>query len=160
MHKTRGFSLIELMTAIAILAILAAVALPAYQTMVLNNRIATTTNGLLGILQLARSESVKQRRNITICPSTDMATCNPAAAWQEGILVIEGANLLRTFPAASAGVEILSARTQIVYAATGRLDGADPTFSIQDNRGVGPTSRTVCINLLGQVTSARGDVGC
>ena len=105
MYKTRGFSLIELMTAIAILAILAAVALPAYQTMVLNNRIVTTTNGLLGILQLARSESVKQRREITICLSSDMATCDAAAAWHEGILVFEGANLLRTFPAASAGVD-------------------------------------------------------
>lgn len=160
MSNTKGFTLIELMTAIAILAIMATVALPAYQTMVQNNRIVTATNGLLGVLQLARSEAVKQRRAITVCPSTDMAACDAAAEWHDGVVVREGANVLRTLPAASTGVEVLSASNQLTYLSTGRLNGANPAFSIEDSRGPGSSSRIVCINLLGQVSSARGDEGC
>lgn len=160
MPSSRGFSLIELMIAIALIAIMAGIGIPAYQNMVLNNRIATTTNNLLGFLQMARSEAVTQRRTITVCPSSNMTSCDASAAWHGGMIMLEGANLLRTLPAAAQGVEILSASTQVSYLSTGRLNGADPAFSIEDARGVGTTSRVTCINLLGQVSSARGDQGC
>lgn len=160
MPSNRGFSLIELMIAIAVMAIMAAVGIPAYQTMVLNNRIATTTNNMLGLLQMARSEAITQRRTITVCPSSNMTSCDAGAAWHGGIIMLEGANLLRTLPAAAQGVEILSASTQVSYMSTGRLNGGDPAFSIEDDRGVGAASRVVCINLLGQVSNARGDQGC
>ncbi|WP_341303802.1 GspH/FimT family pseudopilin [Pseudomonas sp. TMP25] len=160
MDSSKGFTLIEMMVAIAIIAILASVGIPAFQNMTLNNRITTTTNGLLGVLQLARSEAVTKRRDITVCPSTDQATCTAGTAWREGVVVLEGANILRALPATSGSVEIISAITQLTYQTTGRLSSADPQFSIQDDRGVGSTSREICINLVGQVTSARGDVGC
>jgi type IV fimbrial biogenesis protein FimT len=160
MRNSSGFTLIELMVAIAILGILAGIGIPAFQNMTLNNRITTTTNGLLGVLQLARSEAVTKRLAITVCPSTDQATCTAGTPWSDGIVVLEGANILRTLPAASGSVEILSAINQLTYQTTGRLSSADPQFSIQDERGVGSTSREICINLIGQVTSARGDVGC
>lgn len=160
MRSSNGFTLIELMIAIAIVATLAGIGIPAFQNMTLNNRITTTSNGLLGALQLARSEAVTKRRAVTVCPSSDQATCTANTAWRDGIVVREGGNILRALPAASAGVEILSATNQLTYQSTGRLSAADPQFSIQDGRGVGTTSRVVCINLIGQVTSARGDVGC
>lgn len=160
MHSHKGFTIIELMIAIAILAIMAAVAVPALQPLILNNRITTTTNTLLGALQFARSEAVKQRRQITICPSSDMATCTADTAWNQGIVVLQGNNVLRALPPASTGVQLLSAATLLTYRPNGRLTGVDPAFSIQDDRGVDTFSRVVCINLIGQVHSARGDEGC
>lgn len=160
MHSHRGFTIIELMIAIAVLAVMAAVALPALQPLILNNRISSATNMLLGVTQFARSEAVKQRRQITICPSTDMTTCTADTAWHQGIVVLEGNNVLRTVSPASTGVQILSAATQLNYQPNGRINGADPMFSVQDDRGVNASSRVVCINLIGQVHSARGDDGC
>ena len=48
-----GFSLIELMVAIAIVAILLAVAFPNFEDSMRRNRLATTTNELLGSVALA-----------------------------------------------------------------------------------------------------------
>lgn len=59
----RGFTLVELMIALAVLAILVAVATPSFREMSLNNRSTTVINSLLADLALARNEAVKAGRN-------------------------------------------------------------------------------------------------
>ena len=59
-----GFSLIEVLIAMAILGILLALAAPSYSTWITNSRIRTTAESIQSGLQSARSEAV--RRNSTI----------------------------------------------------------------------------------------------
>jgi type IV fimbrial biogenesis protein FimT len=162
MRRNEGFSLVELMIAIAILVILAGIGIPNFRDMILNNRIASQSNGMLGVLQMARSEAVTRRATITVCPSSDQTTCTADTEWQDGVVVLQLADVLRTLPAAPGDVEVnnLDGDIFITYDSTGRPVSGNTRFSIEDDRGPGALSRTLCLNLLGQTSIIRGDQAC
>lgn len=80
-----GFTLVELMVTVAIVAILSAIALPSFSNSIRNNRLATMTNEFIGAVNLARSEAVKSNRGAQICASSDGATCG--TDWSAGWIV-------------------------------------------------------------------------
>ncbi|MCM2296658.1 GspH/FimT family pseudopilin [Rhodoferax sp.] len=55
----RGFSLIELLVTISVIAILSAIAVPSFQSMIETRRLIAATEGVYAHLQFARSEAVK-----------------------------------------------------------------------------------------------------
>ena len=63
----RGFSLIELAIVVALLAILAAMAMPAFQGFIASNRLTAESNEMLAALNLARSEAVRIQRRVILC---------------------------------------------------------------------------------------------
>jgi type IV fimbrial biogenesis protein FimT len=58
-----GFTLLELMVTIAILAIVAALGTPSLANIIRDNRVTAQANDLVSLLTLARSEAVKRRNN-------------------------------------------------------------------------------------------------
>lgn len=62
----RGFTLIEMITVMALLAILAAIAFPGFRELTVNMTVTDTTNDLVGALNLARSEAVKRGRPVAV----------------------------------------------------------------------------------------------
>lgn len=83
-----GFTLIELMMAVAIGIILMTMAVPSFQNIVVNNRLATKTNELVADIAMARSEAVKQGRSAYICRSTNQTSCvGSGSDWTSGWLV-------------------------------------------------------------------------
>src|SRR6186997_554415 len=85
LHKdagaANGFSIVELMTVIAILGILAAAAVPGFTTFVNNNRLAAVSNDLTATLQSARLEATRRGVQVHLCPSNDGATCVDSGTW-------------------------------------------------------------------------------
>ena len=83
--RARGFTLLELMVTITVAAMVLALGVPSFVDLVRNNRAATNVNELLTAFAIARSESIKRGSNVSVCRSSDGATCT--AAWSEGWIV-------------------------------------------------------------------------
>lgn len=87
-----GFSLVELMVALAIFAIMASVAIPSFANMVRDNRLASSVNELHAALVLARSEAIRSRTRVTACTSPDGAQCASQAGWHNGWILFADDN--------------------------------------------------------------------
>lgn len=90
-HCCHGFTLVELMVAIAILAILLGLAVPSIRDIMRGNRAMSLSNELVGSLSYARAEAVKRAANVTVCTTADASVANPICAttsgWTAGWLV-------------------------------------------------------------------------
>lgn len=79
-----GFTLVELMVTVAVLAIVMAVAVPSFTNLINSNRLTAQANEVLAGLILARTEAIKRNESMVFCHTTDGANCSapPAAGWQ------------------------------------------------------------------------------
>jgi type IV fimbrial biogenesis protein FimT len=71
--RRSGFTLVELMVSIAVLAILAAIALPNFRSMIRRGGVSTQVNALYSDLQYARSEAITTRSFVSLCPRSTSA---------------------------------------------------------------------------------------
>jgi type IV fimbrial biogenesis protein FimT len=87
-RRGSGFTLIELIMTMTVAAILLAIGVPAFRYVTLANRASSEINALLGDMQFARGEAIKEGLTITICAATNGAPpCLGAPAWQSGWIV-------------------------------------------------------------------------
>ena len=67
MSVRNGFTLLELMITLAILAIVVTLAAPPMSGLVYDNRLTTTANAFVADLNLARSEAMKRGTTVVVC---------------------------------------------------------------------------------------------
>lgn len=72
---SRGFTLVELMVVLAVLAIAVGIGVPAFNGITLRNRLAASANEVVAALQTARMEAVRRNRRVVLCPTTSGTTC-------------------------------------------------------------------------------------
>src|SRR5215472_6004423 len=106
--QKRGFTLVEMLVAIAVLAVLLALAAPSFTNASLPSKLRSVANSLVGAAQLARSEAIKRDAVVTLCVSADGATCG-AGNWSQGWIVTAGAVPLQSVQSAPTGFRVTPA---------------------------------------------------
>lgn len=174
MPRVKGFTLIELMIAIAILGIIIGLAVPAMSDFAVRQRVSGQASEVMLALAFARSEAVKQNREIVVLPAT-----NNAAGWSTGWCVgpASGADemsncadtdSLRNF-SASTGVSITSAflasspRLTFQRDGTCSLCGSTPFKITSDKlKATGNDARCIRISRQGRasLTQVTRDASC
>jgi type IV fimbrial biogenesis protein FimT len=174
-----GFTLVELLTVITIVAILMALGVPSYQYVTNANRISGEVNGLLGDMQYARSEAIKEGQTVTVCSSTNPTaaapTCAGNAAWQNGWIVFSDVNgtgavdspsdtilrVQRAFPLGDT-FNASNATSFVTFNREGfALNLANPPVTVTLHAAVPISSSTRClqITIVGQLTTETAGQG-
>ena len=139
----RGFTLLELVLTVAIMAICAVVAVPALAPMLERYRANATLHALATRIQLTRMAAITYRQPAILCPSADGAICGGTPDWSGGwILFLDpngnrirdpGERLVRTDNApVSRHLRVLgtTGRPQLRYLPDGRSAGSNVTLSV------------------------------
>lgn len=87
-RRQGGFSLLELMIALAVASVLAIVAAPSFRDMLRRNKVSTASNAVLADIAYARSEAITRGSIVSLCPSSDGSSCVvDGTAYEGGWLV-------------------------------------------------------------------------
>jgi type IV fimbrial biogenesis protein FimT len=87
-----GFNMVELLVVTTLASILMAIAIPSYRYVTNSSRVSTEVNNLLGDMMLARAEAIKQGLPVTVCPTLNGTSCNPANDWSKGWMIFTDFN--------------------------------------------------------------------
>lgn len=87
MKNCRGFTLVELMITLIVIAIGLTLAVPSFTGFIRDNRVTSQANEFLVSLTFARSEAIKRGRPVAVCASSDGASCSGNNDWDAGWVV-------------------------------------------------------------------------
>lgn len=180
-NHSHGFTLVELLVALAVLAILLGVGVPSFASAIQNSCMSSNHNALASSLYLARSEAVKSSRDVTVCPrsSSQAETCG--TRWENGWLVfidrtrvngesiatVNGTDEIINMEDEVCGDASVSGRGSadrtaagasvrhfVRYAPDGATDWNNGSFIICDSRGA-ESARVINIVLTGDIRRGR-----
>lgn len=157
--SAQGFTLIELVIAISIAAILLAVAVPSYSGARLNSQLRAASIDLIGSINLARSEAIKGGAPVTLCASSNGETCG--GAWNQGWIVLRGPDVLHSVGAAPAGFQLteLSGSATLLFQSTG-VDATPASFTLcRSGPDAGGQKRVVSMDATGRAFVTRTSAG-
>ncbi len=116
-HPNRGVSLVELVVALGIGALLLVIALPSYSRWIGDEMVMNQALLLAKSMQLARSEAIKRGHRVNLCKSADGVQCANTGDWNQGFLMhedtgakgeVDGADDVIRFEHADRGIYVSS----------------------------------------------------
>ncbi len=104
--RQSGWTLFELLVTTLTIAVLVVVAVPSFGDMLARQRQRAETDALFHAVHLAKKASITRNRVVSLCPSTDLETCNPGRDWSAGWLMFVNSDRDEP-PAVDVGEKIL-----------------------------------------------------
>lgn len=149
-RKSQGFSLLELMVAVAVLAVISALAAPSFKQLLAAQRVRVTAYNIISDLVFARSEAVKRGENVTVTPTS--------SAWVNGwsVNVASTAEVIGGQGSVGGGVEFTASPSSVTFDRNGRTSvvtvvrfaltdgGTHPRCVSLDPSGRPKSANTVC----------------
>lgn len=142
LRRACGFTLIEMMVALAIGAVLVGIAAPSFKGTVVRYRMGSESSALLDSLLLARDEARNSASPVSVCASRDGTSCN-GTAWSDGHIVFRdqgtagtvdaGDTVISRAPAAKSGITTVATLQQSGVAYTNNYVqfGGDGKLSVR-----------------------------
>jgi len=173
--QERGLTLIEILVALTIAAVLASAAVPSFVWALSSYRVSGQVNGWIGDLQFTRAEAIKRGQTVTLCISTDGASCATGTSnWQSGWIVFADADgdgivdggeaVLRTQVAFTGGNTF--AADNNVRAVTFNRDGfaiglpaGNVTLTLHDATSQSGLTRCVAVTTVGRTSVQKAGAG-
>jgi len=169
----RGFTLLELMVAVAVLAILLGLGVPAYNDTIRNNQISASSADLIAALSLARNEAMKRGQRVSVCaaanpndPDANPDACAAGTDWSNGWIVFvdafgargvinDGDVPLQSWAAPARGVRVVSGLdAPVSFTKLARAQLAQQ-FTVTKAGCAGNQQRSIEINAGGRIGLTR-----
>lgn len=133
-NKHNGFTLLELMVTIAIMAIIFSFAIPAYQNMVTRGKLKAALGEWQSSFYLAQSEAMRLKSDVKLCASEDGQTCNATKNnFGKGWIILYGNRVIRDIVPKDNSIT-MTFKKDITHTLT-----LSPTGRIREAPGVGAT---------------------
>jgi len=159
MHaKVKGFTLIELIVALAVAGVLAGVAFPSFQALAARSSVRAATGSLSTTFAAARLRAISRRLPVSVCPSDDGRSCLEGVGWETGWISFDdpdrsghpaaGAPILQRGDAVSAGLRVrgTQGRRLVRFLPNGSAAGTNLTLTVC-GRGI---ARAVVVSNAGR----------
>lgn len=164
----RGFTLVELLVAIAVLSILVAIGVPTFNQVTLTSKLRAYSNEIVASSSLARSEAIKRNAIVTMCVSSDGVNCE-ADGWEEGWIIFQDADtdgvvdstetLIQRQPPTDTGFQIVAAVDTLNFQPSGVGATTTSLKVCRSSPSVGGVERLVTISATGRTTVTNTDDG-
>ena len=166
--KCRGFSLLELLITVAIVAVFATWALPSLGVLTRSMQVTSSVNDLVSDLNAARSRAVKSGHVVALYANDDSDWSNGWSMWEDSNddQIIDGSDRpLRRHAALRTGFALhsngtLSRAAPLMFNAQGQRQSPAPAVSVAfvmcNPDGIAANARTVNVMPAGTIVSAPG----
>jgi len=165
MRQQHGLTLIELMTTLAILALLGTFGLSAFAETLARHRVQTALHLISADLAMARGTAIMRRNQVVACPGDALLGCRSDADWSHGWIVFTDPDgnrqpdidddLIRVANAPSGApqsIRLASTRAFVRYQRDGSSAGTNLTINVCRGELLGGK---IVVNNLGRVRSEK-----
>ena len=157
-RRSSGFTLVELMITVTLLAVLLAIAVPSFQQLILNQGVKTAAFDVFSAFEYTRSEAIKRPGETVRLRAGAVSD----GAWSTGWRLLNGANTVlrswRVAPNITVTDKNATPLTPVVFGKAGHADST-PLLEIKAATTFdGVDARCVKVDLIGRATSKTG--GC